>query len=133
MSTATLRSIRDGSRISLTRLRGDKEDVWYSAELIGPRLSAVVEVYDISAEPLVEFFAGLATKWWDGWEGEQVFGSLEGHLELTATRDSLGHVYLKVVVCDQMSDPCWTASGTLEVGAGQLPEFAEAIRGAFRQ
>ena len=133
MTSFTLRSARDSGQLLIEPAPRGDESFCFSASLAGPRLSASVEVYEDSPHGLVEYFAGLSALWWKGWEGERTFASLEGHLELVASRDALGRVHIRVSLCDNLHDPCWSAAGTLEVEAGQLPNLAEQIRLTFAQ
>lgn len=131
MATVLIRSTRDSAQLSLSPV--PNKVGYYQADLKCGALSASVEVYDLSPHVhLVGFFEELGEQWWSGWDGEKEFSSLEGHLDLRATRDALGHVALRVTLRDYLQSPEWTASATLEIDAGQWPEIAEDVREAFR-
>ena len=132
MATARIRSATDGTELSLS-LANDRprEDGYYLAHLRGPSLSASVEVYDLALDGIVAFFAGLAEQWRDGWPGEWSHSSPEGHLQLKATRDKLGHIFLRVVLTDRMGSGDWEAAAMLNLDAGHLPEVAAAVKNAL--
>ncbi len=134
MTTVLISSTRESAELSLGPVRDTGECTHYQAGLKCGVLSAWVEVCDLDTqEHLVQFFAELGEKWRSGWEDEKIYSSLEGHLELCATRDKLGHVALRVTLQDDPEGSDWITSGTLEVDAGQLPEIARGISDAFRR
>lgn len=96
----------------------------FEVALEGRPLSASVAVHDIQPEGWSEFFAGLAGDW-RGWSDEKSRESLEGHLRLAATSDSLGHVSLRVVLRGDPGGSDWRAEDTLFLEAGQLERIAK--------
>jgi hypothetical protein len=68
----------------------------FHARLKGPHVSGAVDVSDLSKAELPAFFRELADRSWNGWEGTKSYRSLEGQLTLAATRDRLGHLFLRV-------------------------------------
>jgi len=80
---------------------------------------------------LARFLCDLLEKKGSGGMGEANYTSLEGQLELSATRDPLGHVFLKVVLREGRVGPEWMVSGILELEAGQLAEIAGAAERLF--
>jgi uncharacterized protein DUF6228 len=131
MRTVCVKSTRDSAELVLGPVRGDDEPWYYRAALNGPVVTGTVEVYDHNAADLAQFFGELGEQWWSGWAREKTYRSLEGHLTLVASRDSLGHVYLKVTLREGMGGPEWLASGMLELEAGQLPHVAAEMRAVF--
>lgn len=87
-------------------------------------LSASVAVYDIQPQSWSKFFASLARDW-RGWSDEKSHESLEGHLRVSATSDSLGHVSLRVVLRDDFGGSNWRVEDTLFLEAGQLERIAK--------
>ena len=69
----------------------------FDVALEGRPVFASVTVYDIEPQGWSEFFSGLAHDW-RRWSGERSHESLEGHLQITASCDSLGHVSLRVIL-----------------------------------
>src|SRR5215467_15086934 len=84
----------------------------YDVALTSAVLSATVKAYDIQPTRWSGFFAELAENW-KGWTGEKTMESLEHHLKLTATADSLGHVSLVVQLRDVLPGSDWRAQGLL--------------------
>jgi hypothetical protein len=127
----TLNSAEGGFRLECDGLRsigGDSADVGYfTARLVGPSLSAAVEVYDSQVEHWSQFFQGLAEHW-RGWEGARVDESLEGHLRLSGSSDGLGHVRLQVLVAGDPGGSRWQAEAVLVVDAGSLDGVARDAR-----
>jgi hypothetical protein len=132
MTVAGIKSARNGTELllSLPPERG-KEEGYYLASLRGPNLAASIEVYDSDVVQVMRFFEDLGENWWTGWSDEKAYRSLEGHLELKATRDKLGHVFLRVELHDRLARGDWTAGATLELEAGQLAELTAMVQGAF--
>jgi uncharacterized protein DUF6228 len=132
MTSAAIKSARYGTELSLAPAPERRiQDGYYKASLRGPDLAASVEVYDQNASQVVRFFEELGDKWWNGWSEEKAYTSLEGHLELKATRDKLGHIFIRVVLHDRLGRGDWMAGATLELEAGQLPEIAATVQRAF--
>jgi len=105
----------------------------FDASLVSIPLSASVRVYDIQPQNWSAFFQDLAANW-KGWSGEKRMESLEGHLAVSATSDSLGHVSLRVRLRDIIPGTAdWCAEGTLVVEAGQLQRLADDARKFFGQ
>jgi len=68
---------------------------------------------------------------WRGWAGEKSCESLEGHLRISATSDSLGHVSLRVELGDNQVPIDWRAETSLFLEAGQLESMAKGARSFF--
>ena len=96
----------------------------YDAALRGRPVSAAVTVYDIQPQRWAEFFADLASNW-RGWSGEKLHASLEGHLSIAATSNSLGHISLQALLRGDFGGSNWRAEGTLFLEAGQLEHLAK--------
>ena len=101
----------------------------FTASLISTPLSASVRVYDLEPAYWSGYFATLARNW-RGWEGSKERESLEGHLRIVATTDSLGHISLRVYLRDVDSD--WRAEDVIVVEAGQLDSIAANAKNYFR-
>lgn len=98
----------------------------FEVALEGRPVWASVAVYDIQPQGWSELFASLARDW-RGWAGERSHESLEGHLRLSATCDSLGHVSLRVVLRGDFVGSNWRAEDTLSLEAGQLERIAKEV------
>jgi hypothetical protein len=104
----------------------------FDASLVSTALSASVRVYDIQPQNWSAFFSDLAANW-KGWPGAKQRESLEGHLSVSATSDSLGHISLRIKLRDVIPGaPDWRAEGTLVVEAGQLDRLANEAKKFFR-
>ena len=77
------------------------------------------------------FFDDLGVHWWTGWEGTKTYESLERQLTISATRDVVGHVALRVSMRDGMGGANWLAEATLYLESGHLEELAHRAREVF--
>ena len=102
----------------------------FDVSLVSTSLSASVRVYDIQPQNWSAFFLGLAQNW-KGWIGVKQLESLEGHLSVSATADSLGHISLRVKLRDVISACDWRAECTLVAEAGQLDKLAKSAKQFF--
>lgn len=103
----------------------------FDASFVSTPLSASVRVYEIQPQNWSAFFADIAAHW-KGWSGIKQLESLEGHLGVSATSDSLGHISLRVKLRDVIPGaPDWRAEGTLVVEAGQLEKLAYEAKEFF--
>jgi hypothetical protein len=102
----------------------------YVAAVVGPTLSAAVDVYDIQPHRWALFFKDLATNW-RGWEGAKTHESLEGHIRISCTADRLGHVTVRVYLRGDMQGSDWRAEDSIHLEAGQLDNLAAAARDYF--
>ena len=93
-------------------------------------LTAAVTVHDIQPPSWSRFFASLAREW-EGWQGEKTHESLEYHLRISATMDSVGHVALRVTLRGDVSENNWRAEDTLFLEAGQLERLSRHARNFF--
>jgi len=126
-----LSSVSDSAQLRLGPLAfSDATGVSFLAELSGPVVSARVNVFDLTSSHLVAFFNWLAANWHD-WEGTKAYASLEGQLKLEATRDSLGHVFVRVTVREDRGGADWHAEGTLTIEAGQLEGYSLSCQRVF--
>src|SRR5215831_16015763 len=88
-----MRVVLDGSndrQLVLSHRYGTSEDLRYMAELVLPQGRAAVGVWEYNSG-LAAFVRELA----DGWRGfdeVKVYGTTEGHLELSCRHDGLGTV-----------------------------------------
>jgi hypothetical protein len=131
MDAVSLRSSMDAGELRLGPVRYRGDAAWYRASLSGPVVNGAVEVRDRVPVPLARFLCDLGEKKGSGAIGEAHYTSLEGQLELSGTRDPLGHVFLKVVLREGRGGPEWMVSGILQLEAGQLAEIARAAEGLF--
>ena len=99
-------------------------DGWtYTARLVGPPVDAQVEVYDIEPACWTRFLTALANDW-NGWSGIRSHESLEGHLRLDCSADSLGHVEVRVTLRGLLAEDDWRAEVALHLEAGGLERLA---------
>jgi Family of unknown function (DUF6228) len=96
----------------------------FAVVLDGRELSAKVVVYDIQPQRWSSYFADLAMSW-RGWDGVKEKSSLEGHLELSASSDPLGHIRIRVVLRGIDASSAWRAETDLYLEAGQLDLVAK--------
>ena len=75
---------------------------------------------------LGDLFADFAENW-KGWEGSKRWSSLEGELSLEAHSDTLGHVYVTVVLREG-APAHWTLCAELVLESGMLPKLAARAR-----
>lgn len=85
-------------------------------------LTATTQVSLYQSFGINEFFADLARDW-RGWTDVRTWSSLEGELEIRATSDRSGHIYLEVALHDG-APARWAATVNLVVEAGQLTTIA---------
>ncbi len=100
---------RDGTRLRLSAPEASHENLpfpakrldflSYTAELEMAGLAVTVGVFDLLPSGIAFLFAEMEEKW-RGWEGALHGRALEGQLTLEATRDGIGHVFLKISLCD---------------------------------
>ena len=132
--TLALDSVRGGFRLELSDARsfgGDSAEMaWFTARLVGPSLSASVEVYELHFQRWAGFFRDLARDW-RGWDGERVVESTEGHLRLSCSADRLGHVSICVGLAGDWGPSAWQAQATVSLDAGSLDEVALRARQFF--
>lgn len=93
-------------------------------------VTAMVRVYDIRPDKWGDFFLEMAHDW-RGWSGVKDHGSLEGHLSLEATSDSLGHIRLVIRLCGVEVGSNWTAESSIVLEAGQLESLASRAKAYF--
>ena len=127
-SELEIRCVRSDSRLvfsgEIPRGLSGYDGCSYDVTLHGRPVSTTVTVYDIQPQDWYKFFNDLSRNW-RGWSGEKSKASLEGHLRITATRDSLGHVSLRVVLRDDfVAGSNWRVEYTLTLEAGQLERLA---------
>jgi hypothetical protein len=102
----------------------------FNVSLVSNPLSATLRVYDIQPQTWSEFFADIAQNW-RGWEGKKEKESLEHHLRVVATSDSLGHISLRVYLRDVFSGSDWRAEDVISMEAGQLEAVAAQAKRYF--
>ena len=76
----------------------------------------------------VKFFDELGAQW-KGWQGEKAWQSTGSTLQLTATRDGVGHICLKARI-RELVDP-YSVTVPLYFDAGQLEELSNRVRDFF--
>ncbi|UAL30699.1 DUF6228 family protein [Nocardioides rotundus] len=92
----------------------------------GPDLSASRQVYagwESGFSGLAVYFETLVASW-RGWDGEQVFESIEHDLRIVATHD--GHVHLEVRLRESTEARGWQVRAELRIEAGE--QLASASR-----
>jgi hypothetical protein len=99
----------------------------FRAELTGEGLNATSHVVVSQGRDLDAFFDRLAVNW-QGWQGEQLWDSLEHDLSIAAAHDGIGQVRLRVTLRESYRPDPWAASATFIVQAGEeLPALASKI------
>jgi hypothetical protein len=125
-STFIIESTRRGGRLQFRWTRY----AYLEVLLEDHGLRAASEVHAIISGPEnlpTSFFDGLAHDW-PGWDGTKQWASYERDLELNATSDGKGHVFLRVRLAAGGSDDQWRAQVELEIEAGQLEAYAKNFR-----
>lgn len=120
--------IFDGrTRLTLAEPVGPGSVVDYlTVRIEGPDLSASRQVYagwESGFSGLAVYFETLAESW-RGWDGEQVFESIEHDLRIVATHD--GHVHLEVRLWESTEPRGWQVRAELRIDAGE--QLASASR-----
>ena len=95
------------------------------AETEGLQVTRSVFMLDMGWDALIAFFDDLAASW-RGWEGEQVWASIEHDLRLAAVEDDLGHVRLSLTISNGPI-PSWTVQ-VLDVIVEAGEEFSALAR-----
>ena len=89
-----------------------------------------VEV-SIDVDGIAKFFRSMSDEW-RGWSGSKSWVSLERDLRLTASHDSLGHVFLRVELSRDSGAPDpWKVDAGLTLEAGALERIAEDAEALF--
>ena len=120
--TVTLKSAHDGTTLEFFERGGG----YFLVRIAGPNFQATARVYEYEPEHLKRFFADLAAKW-RGWAGKKEWGSLEGELVLSATTDSIGHVFLSIQLRSGHDSFDWKLSAMILLEAGQLDRIAHSV------
>ena len=123
VSSVIIGSYETKLRLSGTERGGDGIPTVISAAIDGPGLTATVAAYDDRYGQLAVFFEALADSW-RGWEGERIFSSLEGELEIKARHD--GHVRLAIRLRRVDGPGLWTVHADVTVDPGE--DIAAAAR-----
>jgi hypothetical protein len=113
--------IFDGrTRLTFTNPIGSGSVVDYvSVRIEGPDLTAGRQVYAGWAEGFLglgRYFMGLNESW-RGWNGEQIFESVESDLRLVAIHD--GHIQLTIVLRESTEPRGWRVEAQLRIDAGE--------------
>lgn len=121
-----LESTRPGGRLEFRWTR----PAFMEVVLADRGIRAVSEIHAVVSGPAdlpTAFFDGLAAEW-RGWSGTKKWASYERDLELSATADGKGHVFLRVNLTAGRSDDQWRAQAELVLEAGQLEAYARNFR-----
>ena len=121
-------TVSDGLR-RLTLAGGQPHEWTATLQSEGLCAGALVEngPVNLTGLTIADLFAELSESW-RGWDGERVWSSNEGTLELTAAHDGVGHITLRVVLRHVSAAP-WEIGATLILEAGALAALArEAAR-----
>jgi hypothetical protein len=103
----------------------------YGVSLIASGFSASVRVENPGyGFPPSKFFSDLADKW-QGWEGQIKWRSMEAELELIATSDLLGHIWICANVRPDAHPAKWRATASVMVEAGQLGQLSHDFSAFF--
>src|SRR5439155_8609528 len=68
---------------------------------------------------------------WSGWAGAKSWRAMEGELNISATADSTGHITLHFELPGSVVPPCWSASISVVVEAGQLELLSREANAFF--
>lgn len=128
MNSVSFKSPRDGSILTFTVLKRDRNETDFEIAVATPQFSGKSSVSTYSAGSPAAMFTGMAAEW-KGWKGEKSWGDLEDRGILSATCDSTGHVSMKVVLNGINYDS--NLSVTLIYESGQLDRMAQEIRRLF--
>ncbi len=82
------------------------------------------------AHPPSALFRELAREW-SGWKGDKAWCAMDGEFTIAATTDAAGHVTLEFKLPGSLVPPCWAASLSVQLEAGQLEELARVARQFF--
>jgi hypothetical protein len=93
-------------------------------------VTGVVRVSDLEPKRWKSYFIEMA-KDWKGWKGSRDIESIEGDLSLSATTDSVGHIYIRVELKASPGDEDWHVAGTLMIEAGSLDSMAKSASKFF--
>lgn len=127
MDTAVIKS--GSTSASLTFCERDAD--YFSVRYDSPAVKLEKRVWGYTdCDFLVNFFEFIA-KEWKGWQGPQVWTSIEGELELTATSDKLGHVMLNIKVSEFDGPELWSSNVSLGLDASQTERVAKSVRAFF--
>lgn len=127
MDTAVIKSGNSSASLTFCERDADYFSVLYESPAV--KLEKRVWGYT-DCDLLVNFFEFIA-KEWRGWQGPQVWTSIEGELELTATSDNLGHVTLNIKVSEFDGPEVWSSSVNLGLDASQTESVAKSVRAFF--
>ena len=123
-------SIKDTNRSATLQFEGNipkgltgYDGCHFIARLSSLPLSAAMKVYDIRPDRWGAFFKELAENW-RGWKGVKDHESLEGHLRMEATSDSLGHINLRISIRGVEVGDLWLAESSIGLESGQLADVA---------
>lgn len=101
----------------------DYEVCNFVVSIKGDQLSATSNVCDIHPESWGKLFADIAENW-QGWEGEKILESLEGHLKLTIKSNALGNIKVCVLLRNIDIGTEWLVENSVYLEAGQLTSIA---------
>ena len=104
----------------------------YGVTLMANGFSASVRVENTEdyGSPPSKFFSELAENW-RGWEGQIKWRSTEAELELIATSDPLGHIWVTANVRPDAHPARWRATASVMVEAGQLERLSHDFSSFF--
>ena len=114
----------------------DFDGSYFTAALTSPNLSAEVRVYVVPVEgvndvaALVRLFKTMSEKW-RGWEGELVWGSLEGEFDIVVTSDRLGHINLRLGFREYAGPAPWSAKMDFALEPIQIAEAHKKLSRFF--
>jgi hypothetical protein len=102
----------------------------YTAIAEAPGLDVSVAVVSHRDDGLSSFLESLAADW-RGFEGVRTWRSLESHLSIEASADSLGHIELTVELRPDPYPTSWRVSIVIQLDSGSLGEVAREARRFF--
>ena len=112
--------------IEIIKIKSEED---FIVKVSDEKLTCEANVYGYMSEQIVDFFKFIKTNW-KGWEGDKIWGSLEGEFTLVATSDTAGHVELKFTLQRNLYDS-WSLTSTINLEASQLDLIYEEISVIF--
>ncbi len=133
-SPIVIKSAQGATTLEFIALERSEDEIVFRARLVDPisyKYSGEVRASTHLVPPLSQFFRQIAEQW-KGWNGEIRWESIDGKdglLNLVATSDALGHVFIAVEMRDFMNE--FRLRGVIKLEAGQLDSVAQQVEKLF--
>ena len=132
MGSFLIKSVSGGGSLEFLDCRVSDDEYRffdYGVKLVDANLSASTNVRHDMGDPAA-LFRRMAERW-KGWDGELVWGSIEGELTLRFTQDRAGHVTIGVELRSGPHECNWSIRATIMAEAGQLEDLARRAEAFF--